>query len=81
MPSPKSSPLGSERVRVVACFVGMGFLLVPLAAICDTVTLELPVLESCTFCVALLPVLTFPKFTLLGESLRDAIDPKLRREP
>jgi hypothetical protein len=41
---------------------------VPLAAICDTVTLELPVLESCTFCVALLPVLTFPKFTLLGES-------------
>jgi len=41
---------------------------VPVAAICDTVTLELPVLESCTFCVALLPVFTFPKFTLVGES-------------
>ena len=41
---------------------------VPPAAICDMVRLELPVLESCTFCVALLPVVTFAKFTLAGES-------------
>jgi hypothetical protein len=40
----------------------------PLAATCVTVTLEFPVLESCTLCVALLPTFTLPKFRLAGES-------------
>jgi hypothetical protein len=40
----------------------------PLAAICDMVTLEFPVFESCTVCVAELPAFTFPKLTLVGES-------------
>ena len=38
----------------------------PLAATCETVTLELPVLESCTVCLAVLPTLRLPKRRLLG---------------
>jgi hypothetical protein len=42
----------------------------PLAVTCVTVSLEFPVFETCTFCVALLPIFTFPKFTLVGENAR-----------
>ena len=38
----------------------------PLAATFVTVTLELPVLESTTFCEALLPAFTLPKLTFAG---------------
>ena len=37
----------------------------PLAAICEIWTLELPVLVTVTGSVELLPVFTFPKFKLL----------------
>ena len=40
----------------------------PLAVICDMVTLEFPVFESCTACVAELPAFTFPKLRVVGES-------------
>jgi len=38
----------------------------PVADTCVRVTLVFPVLESCTFCVALLPEFTLPKLTLSG---------------
>jgi hypothetical protein len=40
----------------------------PLAATCVIVTLEFPVLASCTVCLAELPTFTFPKLALPGVS-------------
>jgi hypothetical protein len=57
-----------EGARVSGTVTPLTEIPVPLAATCVTVTLEFPVLDNTTFCVALLPAFTFPKFRLAGDN-------------
>ena len=41
---------------------------VPLTLICETDTLELPVFDSVTVCVPVLPVVTLPKLSEVGDA-------------
>lgn len=50
---------------------------VPLAAICETATEELPELVSVTSCVEVLPALTLPKLRLLGLTDSVCVDARL----
>ena len=57
-----------EGARVTGVALPLTKIPVPLAVIWVSVTLEFPVFETCTVCVALLPTFTFPKLTLAGKS-------------
>ena len=50
---------------------------VPLAAICETATEELPELVSVTSCVEVLPALTLPKLRLLGLTVSVCVEARL----
>jgi hypothetical protein len=57
-----------EGARVSGTAAPLTEIPVPLAVTWVTVTPEFPVLDSTTFCVALLPAFTFPKFRLTGDN-------------
>lgn len=64
--TPKDLDCPTARVR--GSVIPLVLKPVPVALICETETLELPVFEIVTFCVALEPVARLPKFSDVGDT-------------